>query len=75
MSKQSEAKLAQGYEHKPVPKTCVNCAHYRSEISFVKSAYSSQGIRQEKDIRCGLGGFAIKKMATCNQFTEKQNEA
>jgi hypothetical protein len=70
MSKQSEAKLAQGYEPKPVPKTCVNCAHYRSDISFFKSAYSSKDIRQEKDIRCGIGGFSVNKMATCSQFKE-----
>jgi hypothetical protein len=32
MSKQSEAKINQGYNDKPIPRTCGNCAKYESEL-------------------------------------------
>ena len=31
MSKQSEAKTQQGYNPKPEPAHCANCAHYKSD--------------------------------------------
>lgn len=68
MSKQSEAKAAQGYIAKPVPKTCMNCQHYKVEVTQTKSAYSSYIYNKESNLRCRLGGFAVKKMATCNEF-------
>lgn len=27
----------------------------------------------EKDLRCGIGGFAVKKMATCSKFEHKES--
>jgi len=68
MSKQSQAKLAQGYEQKPIPKTCANCIHFKSDKEVIKSAYSSNQYTKESNLRCGIGGFAVKKMATCNMF-------
>ena len=62
MSKQSEAKINQGYNDKPIPRTCGNCARYESE--FVVDNYFGE-YTQEKNKRCGLGGFAVKKTATC----------
>lgn len=68
MSKQSEAKERQGYQAKPVPATCVNCAYYASEFKQVKTRWGMP-YTKETNLRCGLGGFAIKKTATCNSFT------
>lgn len=70
MSKQSEAKEAQGYNPKPIPRICANCAHYRSESAkkYVGTAWESEF---ESNKRCGTGGFAVKKTATCNIFQPK----
>lgn len=83
MSKQSDAKAAQRYQDKPVPQTCSNCTHFRSErvLSAWVAAEKSDGEKHwhgreysveldgiEKNRRCDLGGFAIKKTATCAQF-------
>ena len=66
MSKQSEAKLNQGYNENPIPRTCGNCAKYESEFVDLSPPY--QQYMQEKNKRCGLGGFAVKKTATCDKF-------
>jgi hypothetical protein len=63
MSRQSEAKAKQGYV--PKPQTCSNCLHFHSEI--VDRKY----LGEEKNLRCGIGGFAVKKMATCNEWAAK----
>lgn len=60
MSKQSEAKEAQNYIAKPKPPMCSNCVHYKSEM--VENEYH---YIQEKNMRCGRGGFAIKKTSNC----------
>lgn len=69
-SKQQIAKEFQGYVAKPVPHTCVNCKHYTSEITVVEHRWGSY--ENETDIRCGIGGFAIKKTATCKLFEGKE---
>lgn len=66
MSKQSDAKKAQGYVDKATPMTCSNCAHFKSEKVDI-GIYSPY--ITDKNIRCGIGGFAVKKNATCNKFT------
>ena len=66
MSKQSEAKKAQNYRDDA--DTCANCANYRSEL-IDKTYDSYDGIQvwtEEKGKRCALGGFAVKKTATCD---------
>ena len=63
MSKQSEAKINQGYNEKPIPRTCANCRNYSSELIVHRNSFG--GYTQEKNKRCGLGGFAVKKTATC----------
>lgn len=67
MSKQSDAKVAQGYEAKPAARTCGNCAHFASD-KVERVGYMGGIFIDEKNIRCGLGGFAVKKMAVCNLF-------
>lgn len=67
MSKQSDAKKQQGYVAKAIPKTCVNCS------SFLFETFNRNGWSEEKNLRCGIGGFAVKKMGSCNEFDPKIN--
>ena len=86
MIKQSIAKAAQGYEPKPVSSTCGNCANFTSELRLsaycihknakdvargMKPAFTVENYGQERNLRCALGGFAVKKTATCRQFVLK----
>ena len=68
MSKQSILKTNQGYELKPVFAICSNCKHFKSDKIINEWNYED-----EKNIRCELGGFAVKKTATCkmHQFNLK----
>jgi len=68
MSKQSDAKNEQNY--RGVPDTCANCGHYESQM--VENTYNAWNGKQtswteEKGKRCSIGGFAVKKMATCDK--------
>lgn len=69
MSSQSRAKSVQNYNAKAIPQTCANCANYKSE--FIVSTWNPE-YKQEKNLRCGIGGFAIKKMGTCDIFVGKE---
>lgn len=87
MSAQSIAKAAQGYEPKPVPNVCSRCEHFESDRllpewmieSNAKAKGSRLGAPQytlaengiEKNLRCTLGGFDVKKMGTCREFRLK----
>lgn len=62
MSKQSEAKEAQGYDPKPVYRMCSNCKYYASDKS--KTSY---GYEEEKNVHCSIGNFAIKKQGVCKK--------
>ena len=66
MSKQSEAKKVQNYTPKASPAYCSNCQHYASEKEIKQSTWSGDKWEQEKNIRCGIGGFAIKKQGVCD---------
>ena len=63
MSKQSEAKKAQNYREDA--DTCANCANYESQL--IEQTYISAVWTVEKGKRCAIGGFAVKKTATCDQ--------
>lgn len=67
MSKQGEAKAAQGYIDKVVPKVCSGCRHYKSDMFELKGAFG-ESYKEEKNKRCGIGGFAVKKLGTCNEW-------
>jgi hypothetical protein len=86
MSKQSEAKAHQGYDPKPVPNTCANCGHFATTRELPKwevkrnREESAAGHRPRYTIaihgvevkpRCTLGGFAVRKSGTCNEFASK----
>ena len=81
----SEVKKAKdhcGYEPKPVLPVCVNCAAFRREMvtpAWLVKNYPDGELggnplsyyAQEKNLRCADHGFAVKKMATCRLFKEK----
>jgi hypothetical protein len=69
MSKQSESKILMGYS--PHPRNCANCTHY-SSILVPNSGYSA--FLKEKEKKCSIGGFAVKKTATCDQWYIKEPE-
>ena len=82
MSKQSEAKDRQGYEQKAIPQTCVNCAHfiqrfYHYDDNYQRvegkppGTYKYDKTTYSDNLRCGIGGFAARKMGTCNEFAMK----
>ena len=60
MEKQNK-KEEMGYTPKPIQKMCSNCSHFSSV--FEKTEY---GYMQEKELRCSIGGFAVKKQGNCN---------
>ena len=79
MSKQSDAKLAQNYQ--PKGPTCAGCNNLQSEkvllswqitqnesLAKIKKAdrwtLAEHGI--EKNIRCGIGWFAVRKQGCCD---------
>lgn len=83
MSSQSVAKKEQGYgEQGPV---CGNCQHYRSEMQLpawmkrrneeaaaagkVPEFRAPGNSTEEKNKRCNLGGFAVKKTAWCMRWS------
>ena len=59
--KTQDKKTEQGYNPKPTISMCSNCKHYKSD--FVVNEYN---YKQEKNIRCGIGEFAVKKQGVCN---------
>ena len=63
MSKQSVAKIAQNYTSKAEPAYCSNCQHYDSDKEMFETGWGLY--EKEKNIRCGIGGFAIKKQGVC----------
>jgi len=75
MSKQSDAKAAQGYIAKAVPQTCGNCKHFQFERVNANAADMGKPMVSEywvdANLRCGIGGFAVKKLGTCQSFVIK----
>lgn len=84
-SKQAEAKAAQGYTTEV--RNCKNCAHRTCEVSLEqwmeidnrreisrgnKPYYSLESHGTERNQRCGIGGFAIRKTATCDRHEPKE---
>lgn len=82
MSKQSDAKAAQGYDPTPSARTCGKCLHFKSELRLASWMEKANGNRRvplytlakngiESTFKCGLGDFAIKKTAVCDQFAAR----
>ncbi len=66
MSKQSENKKRQNYNAKPDRDKCSNCKYFKSDMITNERNYT-----QEKNLRCGIGEFAVKKTATCSDHKFK----
>jgi hypothetical protein len=71
MSKQSEAKEAQGYRRSAM--SCQHCMHFSSEMVSRNPRWASANyvITEEKNIRCTLGGFKVQKTGSCNKYAAK----
>ena len=69
MSKVSEAKEAQGYVDW-MSINCSTCKHFTSRMETNKAWFGTHTV--EKDKRCSIGGFVVKKTAHCNMWEEKQ---
>lgn len=68
-SKTQIQKAQQGYVEKPLPAQCSTCDHYTSDHVKPRGMWSKWTV--EKNKRCGLGGFAVRKTATCNLYMPK----
>lgn len=73
MSKQSENKENQGFQKK-CP-CCGNCVNFMSETVKEPGYYPGQIFVREKNLRCGIGGFAVGKSNWCklHEFNKKGN--
>lgn len=72
MSKQSEAKKRQNYNPKPEYNICSNCIQFESDMVEIKDTFGSRPYYDEKNKKCTLGDFVVKKTATCSahEFNE-----
>lgn len=72
MSKQSEAKEQQGYKPKAPQRVCMTCHYFQSDhIEQRTWDGRPNGYMLEKNLRCGIGNFAVKKLAVCNEWTPR----
>lgn len=85
MSKVSEVKASQGYTEEL--NTCGKCAFFKFEkvlpawmaeananpdrMRFADGAYTVEDHGVEKNLRCDIGKFKVKKMGTCLKFWPK----
>lgn len=63
-SKIQQKKEKQGYNANYKPAFCMYCVHYSSKIEILNNKYGD--FKKESQLRCKLGGFAIKKKDTCD---------
>lgn len=68
MSKQSESKDNQGYDPKPRPQICRECKNFQFDKVF-DHEYLGKKYYRDKNLKCCIGGFTVRKTATCKQFT------
>lgn len=70
MTKMDEKKKAIGHTRE-FP-SCQKCKRFTSTVERMKRAYSGTTFTVERDLRCSLHKFAIKKTAYCNDFERKE---
>lgn len=82
MRKQSEAKERQEYTPRLVAGTCGNCADSREVMSNVlryidplRPFDGTHYVMEATSLKCGVGGFAVKKMGSCAQHRFKGEAA
>ncbi len=81
MSKISDLKEKCGYQERPLAQICANCKNYSSEKRLEKwmeeanergrHKYTVEINGVEKNLRCSIHGFKIKKTATCEIWEKK----
>ena len=73
MSKQSDAKEYQKYCAKPIQKTCSNCKNFLFDVvkTHEGTSWHPDGWFADKNLRCEIGGFAVKKTGNCEQHEIK----
>lgn len=71
MSKQSDVKERQGYVEKAIPRQCSTCKYFTSERVMTRKPnhWYPDGLWEDKKMRCGIGGFAVKKRSVCDLHT------
>lgn len=65
MSKVSDLKVACGYVDKALPVVCMNCNNFTSTQDRKKGVFGGE-YTVESEKRCAKYGFAVKKMAVCD---------
>jgi ribosomal protein L37E len=70
VSKQSDAKARMGYTKQPM--NCASCAFLSFEVVVTKGVFKTY--HHHKHLRCMTGGFAVSKLARCNEWKPKMNE-
>lgn len=73
MSKIQKIKDEHGYIAKLIPNTCGNCANRTFDNVQVNAptSWNPKGYWQEKNVRCSIGGFAVKAQGSCNLWKPK----
>lgn len=61
MSSVQKKKAGQGYRQQGRP--CEQCYYFLD-----------QSTADERRLRCGIGGFAVKQRATCDQWVDRDQE-
>lgn len=71
MTKIQKAKQEEmGYVPRLIPNTCQNCSTFACE-EIVKKGVFEHTRTHTTNHRCLKGGFKVKKMGSCNEWTEK----
>jgi hypothetical protein len=77
VTKQSDAKARQQYVDKVAPRVCGNCAHFTSEQVCTNAEFVNEWNKpyfQEKNMRCALGEFKVKKLGTCIEHKSAESK-
>lgn len=72
MSKQADAKVAQGFRRKPGWPVCANCSNFK--FDHVLEFNGLYNLYVDKNLRCGIGGFKVGKTDTCLKHTPMESK-
>lgn len=70
-TKIAQAKERQQYTDKLIPSTCSNCAHFHSKVEEMPRQWGGTWVK-ESNLRCGIGGFKVKKLGSCSEWAGKE---
>jgi hypothetical protein len=76
----SEAIEAQQYTPKFIAGVCGNCTHMERDKELPAWMQKQPGVwddkyKLEKNHRCGIGGFPVKKLGSCSEHAFRVEEA